>query len=267
MFDSGFGGLSILKHIVRELPDYEYLYLGDTARAPYGSRSKETIRTFTEEAVDFLFKKGAELIIIACNTASAEALPEIQRSYAKKYGANKRVLGVIVPTLEYVSKLPDVQRIGVLATESTVASGAYEKELRKLTRLERILSQSAPLLVPLVEAGETNSQIRRTILKRYINPLKRAHIDTLILACTHYGHLEGDIQAILGRRISVINQGPVVARKLNEYLVRHPEIERTLKKTRRVKFYSTESSKRFERLGKVFYGKSIRPKIVSIDNV
>ncbi len=266
VFDSGFGGLAILKDIVKQLPQYHYRYLGDTARSPYGSRPSETVLKFTKQAIDFLFKEDCELIIVACNTASAEALSEIQQHYLpKKHPNGKRVLGVIVPTIEHVAELPGVERIGLLATEATVASNAFGRELKKIALHGRLYSVAAPLLVPLVEAGERDAFVRDTILRRYLAPLLKKRIDTLILGCTHYGHLEKPIRKILGNKIRITNEGPVVAKKLEEYLFRHPEIESRLSKTRRADFFTTDKSERFDRLGKIFYGKKILSKIAHLE--
>jgi len=263
VFDSGFGGLAIFKHILREMPEYNYVYLGDTARTPYGSRSQETILRFTKEAVDFLLGEGCELIIIACNTASAEALRTIQQEYLHTtYPSHKRVLGVIIPTLEEVASLAPRGRVGVLATEGSVMSGTFLREFKKLAPHAKLFQQAAPLLVPLIEAGEHRSPAARLILESYIAPLLDKKIDTLILGCTHYEHIERMAKRIVGKNVRVVSEGKIVARKLKEYLQRHPEIEAMLIKKGATTFCSTDSIKRFERLSRIFLGRRVTPRVV-----
>lgn len=259
VFDSGFGGLSVLRHIVRVLPEYDYVYLGDTARMPYGARSQEVIYEFTQQAVDFLFQNNCELIILACNTASSEALRKIQQEYLPKYYPKKRVLGVIIPAAEEAIEVTGNNKIGVMATESAVASGAFERELKKLNPLAQVFQQGCPLLVPIVESGEQNSEITDVILRKYITPLMKKNIDTLILGCTHYGILESKIKNITGQNIRVISEGKIVAKKMKQYLQRHSEIERILSKKRRITFYTTDITNRFKDLGSKFFGKKIAP--------
>ena len=207
IFDSGFGGLDITKEIVKVLPEYNYVYLGDTARAPYGSRSQELIYKFTAQAVDFLFKQNCRLIILACNTASSEALRKIQQEYLPKYYPEKKVLGVIIPTVEAAISLTKNNRIGVIATQGTVNSRAFEREFKKLNPNISVFQKSCPLLVPIVETGEHNSEIANIALKNYLNPLIKQDIDTLILGCTHYGLLKDKIRAIIGKNINLITEG------------------------------------------------------------
>lgn len=259
VFDSGFGGLSVLRHIVRVLPEYDYVYLGDTARMPYGARSQEVIYEFTQQAVDFLFQNNCELIILACNTASSEALRKIQQEYLPKYYPKKRVLGVIIPAAEEAIEVTGNNKIGVMATESAVASGAFERELKKLNPLAQVFQQGCPLLVPIVESGEQNSEITDVMLRKYITPLMKKNIDTLILGCTHYGILESKIKNITGQNIRVISEGKIVAKKMKQYLQRHSEIERILSKKRRITFYTTDITNRFKDLGSKFFGKKIAP--------
>lgn len=259
VFDSGFGGLSILRHIARELPEYGYVYLGDTARTPYGTRSQEVLYEFTRQAVDFLFYHNCELIILACNTASSVALRKIQQEYLPKYYPHKRVLGVIIPTAEMAIEITKNNKIGVIATESTVASDAFKPELVKINPLTKVFQQACPLLVPIVESGEQNSEIADIALRKYLNPLIKKKIDTLILGCTHYGILESKIKKIAGRNIKVISEGKIVAKKLKQYLQRHSEIERKLTKNHKIVFYTTDTTSRFKKLGSKFFGKKIEP--------
>lgn len=259
VFDSGFGGLAILKEIVKKMPNYNYIYLGDTARTPYGTRSQETVYKFTEQAVDFLFKKRCQLVILACNTASAEALRAIQQKYLPKKYPNRRVLGVIIPVSEEASVKTTGNRIGVIATNGTVKSNAFKRELKKLNHKLKVFQQAAPLLVPLVETGEHNSKAADLILKNYLRPLVKNKIDTLILGCTHYGQLERKIEKIVGKNVSVMAEGKIVAKKLKNYLKNHPEIESKIGKNYKKIFYTTDLTDNFSILGSKFFGKKIKP--------
>ena len=260
VFDSGFGGIAILKEIQRVLPGYRYIYLGDTARTPYGTRSMEVVHEFTLEAVDFLFGKGCEIIVVACNTASAEALRKIQREYLPNCYPDRRVLGVVIPVLEEAVDVSRSGRIGVLATEGTVRSRKFPKELSKMQKQMQVFQQAAPLLVPLIEEGEHRSEAARLLLRQYLAPLKRCRIDTLILACTHYGHFEKMIGQEMGRRVRVISGGKVVARKLKDYLQRHPEIDARLARSEGMTFYTTDLTDKFRKIGARLLGRPIAPK-------
>ncbi len=253
VFDSGFGGLHVLRSIVRELPDYEYVYLGDTARAPYGDRPQETIYAYTKQAVDFLFSHGCGLVVIACNTASADALRKIQ----DEYGAKKKVLGVLIPAAEEAVEMTANRRVGVIATHSTVESGKFVRELAKLDEGVAVYQQACPLLVPLVEAGEHDTPEMTTILERYLEPLKSRDIDTLILGCTHYGILEEKIRAAIGPQVAIVSEAQVVPKKLADYLSHHREIEETLSTTPAVHFYSTDRTDKFQTLGSKLFGRPI----------
>lgn len=260
VFDSGFGGLDILKSIVKKLPLYNYIYLGDTARTPYGTRSKEVVYEFTEQAVDFLFKKNCELIILACNTTSSDALRKIQREYLPTHYPKKKVLGVLIPAAEEAVSKTKNKKVGVIATKGTVKSGAFIRELKKLDKKIEALQQACTLLVPMVEAGEENSKATEFILKNYLKPLKAKNIDTLILGCTHYGILEKKIRKTVGHKIQLVSEGKVVAEKLEDYLKRHKEIEASLGKNRKRYFYSTDLTDKFNKLGSKFFSKVIRAK-------
>lgn len=259
VFDSGFGGLEILRKIVKRLPEYNYIYLGDSARAPYGTRSQDVIYTFTEQAVDFLFKEGCWLIILACNTASSIALRKIQREYLLAHYPNRRVLGVLIPAAEEAVERTKNNRVGVIGTEATVSSGSFERELKKLNPEINVFQKSCPLLVPIVEYGEKDAQVINLVIKNYLKPLLDKNIDTLILGCTHYGLLEEHIRKAVGKEISLILEGRVVAEKLEDYLNRHPEIESILKKDSKIRFLTTDLTDKFEVLGSQFFGKPIKP--------
>lgn len=260
VFDSGFGGIDILRGIVKTLPAYDYLYLGDTARAPYGARSQEELYEFAKQAVDFLFANNCLLIIFACNTASAEALRKIQREYLLKHYPDKKVLGVLIPAAESAAAKTKNKKVGVIATKSTVRSAAFIRELTKLDDKINVSQNACPLLVPIVEAGEQNSKAAKIILETYIAPLKKKGIDTLILGCTHYGILENIIKKIVGKNIAIISEAKVVPKKLKHYLERHPEIEKKLGRNGIVKFYTTDLTDLFTLLGSKFFGKEIKAK-------
>lgn len=264
VFDSGFGGLQILRYIVNELPQYNYIYLGDTARTPYGTRSPELVYQFTRQAVDFLFEQNCWLIILACNTASAEALRKIQQEYLPRRFPKRRVLGVIIPAAEEAAKYTK-SRVGVIATEGSVASGAFVREIKKLDPRLKIFQQACPLLVPIVESGEGKNLATSIILKKYLQPLMKKRIDTLILGCTHYGVLENKIKKIIGNRVYIVDEGTVVGKKLKNYLQKHAEAEKMLGKNSKIKFYTTDLTDKFKVLGNKFFGKKITPQKVSLD--
>ncbi len=263
VFDSGFGGLQILRQIVKTLPHYNYIYLGDTARTPYGSRSQEVVFNFTIQAVDFLFKNNCWLVILACNTASSEALRKIQQKYLPKYYPERKVLGIIIPTVEEAVKIAK-KRIGVIATEGSVVSGAFIREFKKLNSDLKIFQQPSPLLVPLIESNEERSPAANLILKNYLHPLIKEDIDTLILGCTHYGVLENKIKEITRNKIAIINEGKIIGQKLKDYLRRHPEIEQNLGKKSKIKFFTTDLTDKFKILGSNFFGKKIFPEKIEL---
>lgn len=257
VFDSGFGGLTILRGLVKELPAYNYLYLGDTARNPYGTRSNEVIYEFTKQAVDFMFSNGCELILFACNTASSDALQKIQQDYLPVAYPNKIVLGVLIPAAEEAITKTRNKKIGVIATEATVRSGAFVRELVNLEPKIKVFQNPCPLLVPIVEEGEQNSKATTIILEKYLNPLKRKGIDTLILGCTHYGILENQIKKLVGPNITIISEAKVIPNKFAGYLKTHPVLEQTLGKNGLIHFYSTDLTDKFILLGGKFFGRKI----------
>ncbi len=266
VFDSGFGGISILKDIEKLMPEYRYVYLGDTARTPYGTRSPEAVYLFTRQAVDFLFAHGCDLIIVACNTASAEALRKIQQTYLPKKYPGKRVLGVIVPALEEATEVTKNKRVGVIGTEGAVKSGTFVREMRSRDASIKVFQQAAPLLVPLVEAGEHQSEAARLLLAQYLRAFRGKNIDTLILGCTHYGFFKTEIEKILGKKVAILSEGPIVARKLKEYLARHPDIEQTVSTKKGTTFFTTDLSDQFQKLGSLFFGERIVPKRAELES-
>lgn len=264
IFDSGFGGIGILRGIVNKMPEYDYIYLGDTARTPYGTRSQETIYEFTKQAVDFLFAQDCELIIFACNTVSAEALRKIQQKYLPTKYPGKNVLGVLKPASEVAVEVTKNNRIGVIATEATVRSRAFEIQLKKEKKGLKIFQNSASLLVPIVEALEKHPKATEMILVEYLKPLLAKKIDTLILGCTHYGFLEKKIRKIVGNKITIVSEGKIIPGKLQNYLKRHPEHDSKLTRGGSVTFYSTDLTDKFRILGSKFFGKKIAVKKASL---
>lgn len=257
VFDSGYGGLTVFKELVKRLPSYDYLYLGDSARAPYGGHDAETLQRYAREAVEALFAQGATLIVIACNTVSAVALRELQEEYLRAPGVtDKKILGVIFPLVEKAVEVSRHGRIGVVGTQATVASRAYERELKKLRPEATIAQQACPLLVPFIEEGWHEKPEARSVLRKYLRPLKTHNLDTLILGCTHYPLMHGDFVRMMGKTTHVFDTGPTVAESLADYLERHPEIEQRL--SRNVvpvrRFLTTGDPERFRALGSRFLG-------------
>ena len=260
VFDSGFGGLTVLKEIVKELPQYDYLYLGDNARAPYGSRSFETVYEYTLECVKHLFDKGCHLIVLACNTASAKALRTIQQKDLPNIAPNKRVLGVIRPTTEIVGNYSKTKQVGVLGTAGTVNSNSYSVEIEKFFPDLNVYQQACPMLVPLIENHEFENVGADFFIKKYANELmqQQANIDTIILGCTHYPLIANKIKNYLPKEITLLSQGPIVAKGLKDYLQRHSEIETNCSKQSQVDFFTTDLSETFDKAASLFYGKEVK---------
>lgn len=263
IFDSGIGGLTVLKEIIKTLPQYNYIYLADTARAPYGGHSQATVTRFTQQAVNWLFNQGCPLVILACHTASSQALRELQQRWLPTQNNNKRILGVVRPLAEAAAVSNG--RVGVLATRATVESQAFIHEITKLNPKLEVIQQMAPLLVPLIEEGWLKDSVTKKILKVYLRPLKDFNIKTLILGCTHYPHLLPMIKPIMGPRINIIEAGPVVAAKLTDYLHRHPEIEQQLIKDGSVRFITTDDPQRFAKQSQGWWNKPIKAEQIKLD--
>ncbi len=264
VFDSGFGGLVVLREFLSLLPQYDYLYLGDNARIPYGTRSDRVVVRFTEQAVDFLFRQGCQLIILACHTASAKALRTIQQHYLPQHYPERRVLGVLIPTVEEALARSGKRQIGVIATEGTVASRSFELEIHKLDPAVIVTQQACPLLVPLIEEGEQDWEGTRLILHRYLAPLQAVGVDTLILGCTHYSIIQEQIRTILGNSAHLVCSGQVSAVKLVDYLKRHPEIEARLSRGGRRHYLTTDLTPRFVRLASLFMGQPVDSQVVEL---
>jgi glutamate racemase len=260
VFDSGYGGLTVLRSLVDRLPQYDYLYLGDNARAPYGHRSFSTIYEYTLQAVKWFFDQGCPLVILACNTASAKALRTIQQQDLPTLAPDNRVLGVIRPTAEVMGHHTDTGHVGILATPGTVQSDSYVLEMSKFFPEVKVHQQACPLWVPLIEQGEHAGPGADYFVKKDLDALlaQSADTDLILLACTHYPLLEPKIREYLPADKKVLTQGTIVAGSLAEYLVRHPEMESRLGKSGTVRFYTTDDPASFDRKGALFFGSTVR---------
>jgi glutamate racemase len=269
VFDSGFGGLTVLSALLAELPEYDYVYLGDNARAPYGGHSKENILKFTRAGVEFLFEKGARVVILACNSASANALRDLQGEMIREPGVkDKNILGVVVPIAEAIAEgangASETMRIAVIGTQATVESGVYEEEVRKRVGDFEFMQKACPLLVPLIEEGWARKMETKRILKSYLREVKDWRPDVLVPACTHYPILQKEIEQVMGSGVRVLETGAIVAASLKNYLAKHPEIEGLLGRAANGKgeagkreFYTTDSPEKFAEMGSVFLGQKI----------
>jgi glutamate racemase len=259
IFDSGYGGLAIFKEIIKELPQYDYIYLGDNARVPYGNRSYETVYKYTLECVNHLFEKGCHLVILACNTASAKALRTIQQNDLTKMNSLHRVLGVIRPTTEIIGQFTSTGHVGIFATTGTVESQSYPIEIQKFFPGIEVFQEACPMWVPIVENNEHESAGADFFVKKYINNLLKqsTQIDTIILGCTHYPLLINKIRQFLSPDITIISQGEIIAKSLAKYLNVHPEIEALCRKNTKYSFYTTESVENFNLKAGIFFGKNV----------
>ncbi len=260
VFDSGYGGLTVLRSLVNRLPDYDYMYLGDNARAPYGTRSFDTVYEYTLQSVKWLFARGCPLVILACNTASAKALRTIQQKDLPKLEEGRRVLGVIRPTTEVIGKYSKTGEIGILATPGTVSSGSYPIEIEKFFPELKVYQQACPIWVPLIENNEHQNEGADYFVQKCVKSLlgKSSRIDTILLACTHYPLLQDKIAATAGQSVRIVSQGEIVAESLADYLERHPEVEQKLGKRGSRSFYTTDSPEEFDRHAAGFYGENIK---------
>jgi len=255
VFDSGYGGLTVLQQLVTTLPEYDFIYLGDNARAPYGNRSFETVYHYTLEAVQWFFKQGCPLVILACNTASAKALRTIQQKDLPKMNGEKRVLGVIRPTTEIIGNFSKSGSVGILATAGTVLSESYPIEIKKFFPSANTFQQACPLWVPLIENNEHDKPGADYFVKKYIDELlsQSGDIDTILLACTHYPLIRKKIEQHIPPSMQIVTQGEIVARSLLDYLKRHPEIDEKCSKHGLRKFYTTDDVQDFEQHASIFY--------------
>jgi len=257
-----------MQEIVQRIPQYDYLYLGDNARAPYGTRSFDTVYRYTLECVEWFFQQGCPLVILACNTASAKALRSIQQNDLQQLNPNNRVLGVIRPTAEVIGQYSRTNHVGVLATAGTVQSESYEIEISKFYPTVSVFQQACPMWVPLIENNEHNSNGADYFVKEYVNDLMQqsASIDTVLLGCTHYPLLQKKIQQYLPANVNLLSQGKIVADSLADYLDRHPEMEMRLSKTGKKQFFTTDSAEDFDKHASLFYGKPVQATHIELSN-
>lgn len=266
VFDSGFGGLTIFKDIEKRLPNHDYIYLGDNARAPYGNHSQEIIFEYTKQAVDYLFNQDCQLIILACHTASAEALHKLQQEYLPKRWPGKNVLGVIRPIAEEAIRLSAGKKVAVIGTQSTIDSNSYIREINHQDQFIAVIQQACPLLVPLIEEGLIEEPSTREILVDYLEPIRKAKPDVLVLGCTHYGWLYGMINEILEGQVQILNSGQIVAEKLADYLQRHPGLVRPSQSERQRIFLTTDNNIKFDLKAQKWLGREIKSQTIKLNN-
>ncbi|MBQ0164284.1 MAG: glutamate racemase [Bacteroidales bacterium] len=266
VFDSGYGGLTILRQMRRLMPQYDYIYLGDNARAPYGPRSFDVVYRFTLQAVEELFRQGCPLVILACNTASAKALCSIQQRDLVRWESYRRVLGVIRPTAEAIGSLTQTRHIGILATSGTIASRSYELETAKLAPDVQVTGMACPIWVPLVECGEHTTSGADYFVRKSISQILAAdpRIDTLVLACTHYPLLLPLIHKYVPSTVRVVAQGDHVAPSLQNYLLRHPDMETRLARGGTCRYLTTESAAKFSQQASLFAGDNIQAQEITL---
>jgi len=261
IFDSGYGGLTVFRSIFQQLPGYDYIYLGDTARAPYGNRSFHSIHQYTWECVQWLFNQGCELVILACNTASAKALRTIQQRDLQNFGSAKRVLGVIRPTAEVIGNYSQSKEIGVLGTKGTVQSGSYLIEIGHFFPDLKVYQQACPLWVPLIENGEFDKPGADYFVEKYLDQIlsQSPDIDTILLACTHYPLLMEKIRTFLPKHIQIVSQGDIVAASLIDYLKRHIEMDSILTKNHTQSFFTTsDDTGDFDHYAAMFFSAPVK---------
>ena len=266
VFDSGYGGLTVLREIASLLPEHDFLYMGDNARSPYGGRSFETVYRYTLSCIEWFFGMGCPLVVVACNTASAKALRTIQQHDLPGMDPTKRVLGVIRPTTEIIGKYTRSGEVGILATSGTVASDSYPIEIARFFPGVRVYQQACPLWVPLIENNEHLGPGADYFVREYIERLmtQSGTIDTVLLACTHYPLLIEKIRKYIPPSIEIVSQGEIVARSLVDYLARHPEMEARCSKDGRIAFYTTDSTQDFDNHASIFYGQRVQSVHISI---
>jgi glutamate racemase len=268
VFDSGYGGLTVLKEIIHKLPQYDYLYLGDNARAPYGNRSFDTVYQYTLECVKWFFAQGCPLVILACNTASAKALRTIQQNDLPELAPGKRVLGVIRPTAEVIGTYSETQHVGILATNGTVLSDSYPMEIAKFFPALKVFQEACPMWVPLIENNEHQAHGADFFVKKNLHNIfeKGVTIDVLLMACTHYPLLREKIEEYLPVGVKLISQGTIVAESLADYLLRHPEIETQCSKKGERIFYTTDSTADFDNHATIFFDGPVASKHADLDS-
>ncbi len=259
VFDSGYGGLTVLKEIIRKLPDYDYLYLGDNARAPYGNRSFATVYEYTLQAVNWFFEQGCTLVILACNTASAKALRSIQQNDLPKMDPARRVLGVIRPTTEVIGNLTESGSVGILATNGTVASNSYPVEIERFYPQVQVYQEACPIWVPLIENDEYDNHGASFFIRKNLNNLfaKGPQIDVVLMACTHYPLMKDQIREHVPVQVKLLSQAEIVADSLADYLFRHPDLAALCSRNGERSFFTTDSPDDFDRQASRFFGEPV----------
>lgn len=260
IFDSGLGGLIVTKAIRKAMPQYDYVYLGDTKRVPYGNRSHETVFEFTRQAVSYLFREeNCGIVIVACNTASARALRKIQQEYLLASFPDRKVLGVLIPTAE---ECANYNRVGIIGTTGTISSGTFPNEINKINLKTKVFQNPAPMLVLLAEEGERARAI--PFIKEYLKPLLAKKPDAIALGCTHYPFYKDEIRKIVGKKVTVLSQDEIIPKKLKEYFALHPEIEKNLAKNGKTKILLTDITKNIEKLTLKWFGKNTKPECIKL---
>jgi len=269
IFDSGFGGLTVFRAIADKLPQYDYIYLGDSGRAPYGNRSFETVYQYTLECVKWFFRQGCPLVILACNTASAKALRSIQQNDLPRIAPGKRVLGVIRPTAEVIGDFSKTKKVGILGTNGTVRSESYLNEIARFFPEVQVFQQACPLWVPFIENGDYKNDGVDAFIQKDLEKLfaQAKAIDTILLACTHYPLLEAKIRKFLPENIRLISQGKIVAEGLKDYLQRHPEMEQQVSRHHEKRFFTTDSTGDFEEHATTFFGEKVNARFLRLAEI
>jgi len=263
-FDSGLGGLSVMKSVVQQLPQYDYIYVGDTLHQPYGPKPAAEIRGRVQSGMYFLLDQGCELVIVTCNTAAAQALSYVQREWLPKFAPHRSILGVIVPAAEAAVMATKNNRIGVIATQGTVDARSFGEEIQKLRPEATVYQQAAPELVSLIESGLYHGQEMNMMLRHYLQALLTSGVDTLVLGCTHYELIADQIAAIMGPNVTIIHEGAVVADRLQDYLFRHANLSHALTPTGGRRFCYTSKADVFSGLSQEFFGSPISAEEVTL---
>ncbi len=258
IFDSGIGGLTVVKEFFRELPDYDILYFGDTARTPYGTKSKETIIKYAKEDARILLERGARVLLVACNSASAAAFSALQKEFPEV-----PIFEVITPAVKRATEVTKNKKIGVIGTNATINSGIYEQKLKEIDGFQ-VYSQGCPLLVPLVEEGWLDKRETKMIVKKYLHPLRQKQIDTLILGCTHYPLLKKIIQPRIGKRVALVDSAEEVVREFKEFLKNNPNIDKSLSKNSLSKFLASDVNGKFQDIAEKWLGKKVELEKVEV---
>jgi glutamate racemase len=266
VFDSGYGGLTVLRSLTERLPSYDYLYLGDNARAPYGPRSFETVYQYTLQSVQWLFRQGCPIVILACNTASAKALRTIQQRDLPGMEQDLRVLGVIRPTTEIIGQYTTSGKIGILATRGTVVSDSYPIEIARFYPDMQVFQQACPMWVPLIENNQHHSPGADYFVRQCVEQLldQSPDIDTILLGCTHYPLLQEKIQEVAGPNVRILSQGAIVAESLENYLFRHPEMEKRISRNGKRVFFTTDDPVDFDAHGTLFFGGEVKSNVADL---